>query len=118
MSYNIDSVTYIGATRLTITKEALAEAEAAVPEDDRAECTFIHELDPEAEKSTIEKPWWYGQWSGRNFEGFMKALSFTQGIAGLVVCWEGGDSYTGLLVVNGKVTKHAVIFSLGEALDG
>lgn len=32
----------------------------------------------------------------------------------LVICWEGGDSYTGLRVVDGKVTRHKVVMGLGE----
>jgi hypothetical protein len=29
------------------------------------------------------------------------------------MCWEGGDSHSGLRVVDGKVTEHEVEFKLG-----
>ena len=36
-------------------------------------------------------------------------LALTDGVAALLLCWEGGDRYTGLLVNHGEVTEGRVV---------
>lgn len=112
MSYNIDTCEYLGEGRLTITGENLVFLKSGIEE--RAEVNFIDELDPEAKLQIIERPWWYGEGSGNNFDSLKAALSYTRGTAELLLCWEGGDSYGGLRVVNGVVTAHKIVHALGE----
>lgn len=58
---------------------------------------------------------WQGEGSGYTFDTFLeKVLPRFRGFAELVVCWEGGDSYTGIRVKDGVVTQHKVVHSLGE----
>lgn len=109
MSYNVDSVRYIGKGRLSMTIET-ANALGAEVEDELAEGNFLDGF----KGGVIETPQWYGDWSGRGWETFLCLLSATYGTAELVACWEGGDSYTGLRVRDGIVIEHKVVFSLGE----
>ena len=52
---------------------------------------------------------WTGEGSGRT-EGELRAfLAICDGSAKLLLCWEGGDAYTGLLVENGTVTEGRVV---------
>lgn len=110
MSYNIDSVDYISG-RLGISDINVAAALEAVSEEDRPDCCFLHDLVP----GDISA---YGFWcydgSGHGWDAFKLALTFTCGKADLLVCWEGGDSFSGLRVSDGAVIEHKVVHSLGE----
>ena len=55
-----------------------------------------------------------GEFSGNSEDALLAALQKTKGSAELLLTWEGGDSFTGLRVVDGKVTKHDIRFSLGD----
>lgn len=61
--------------------------------------------------------WFTSDGSGWAFDALLANIlpRFT-GRADLVVCWEGGDSFTGLRVVDGKVTKHEVVRTLGKEI--
>lgn len=62
----------------------------------------------------IEQPDWSGAGSGHLWDVLVeKVLPRTLGRADFVYCWEGGDAYTGIRVVDGHVTLHEVIHSLG-----
>lgn len=56
---------------------------------------------------------WQGEGSGHTFDMLLAALKFFRGSADLVLCWEGGDSFSGLRVKDGRVTQHEVIMTLG-----
>ena len=63
----------------------------------------------------ISSPYWYGEGSGTLWDTLItKVLPKTRGTADLIYCWEGGDSYTGIRVQDGKVTEHEVVQSLGN----
>lgn len=68
MSYNIDSVQYIGSGRLSIMAEDV-KAFLADHGDDLPECSFFEDL-PESENGEpirIEQPNWYGAGSGNSW---------------------------------------------------
>lgn len=117
MSYNIDSISYIGGGRLTVIPDRLIDAMKAV--DDRAECNFIEEMEhiilsaSNDRKIVPDTGMWVGEGSGSTFKSFLRALMFTRGCADLLLTWEGGD-HTGLRVVSGVVTEHRVRFVLGD----
>jgi hypothetical protein len=53
-------------------------------------------------------PWW-GEGSGRSYDDLLTFLRLCDGRAALLICWEGGDSYSGLIVDNGTVTDGKVV---------
>jgi hypothetical protein len=59
---------------------------------------------------------WCGE-GANNTDDFHAALSYTQGLADLLIIWEGGDSISGLRVNDGEVTEHDVVMSLGAEMD-
>ncbi len=85
MGYNITSVDYING-RLYMTESVRSQLEEKL---NLPESCFLQEQ-------------------------LYEALSHTTGSADLLLTWEGGDSHTGIRVVNGKVTKHEVVFALGD----
>ena len=110
MSYNIDSVTIVsGELRIDPLKlyearkvvHALADRMGAVPE-----CAWIDQ------HTDCDKPIdadWHGEWSGSTLPAWIKSLEYTTGTAEIVLCWEGGDSFTGYIVDNGIVTKGELV---------
>lgn len=115
MSYNCDDVSYIGEGRLSITSTSLVELKRCVSEDERPALNFIDYIDPILGDQVIDRPYWEGEGSGRSFEKFLKALSYTTGNAELVLCWEGGDCYSGIRIRNGIITEHEMVFALGKS---
>lgn len=131
MSYNIGSIDVVAAKNFRISAEALQQAmEECERLDQTPEGNIFEQLlrkhqvpmtgititDEGAEFKKGAGLWWYGEFSGRSYiEGliFIVLPAFT-GSADLVVCWEDGDSYTGLRVKDGKVTEHEVVMSLGK----
>lgn len=51
---------------------------------------------------------WYGEGSGRSEPILREFLALTAGTAAILLCWEGGESYTGLIVENGDVYEGEV----------
>lgn len=114
MSYNVDTIDVV-AGELTITKMNLMRAQSAVPQEDRPEVCWLDETEVDWRSyRTPVRLTWEGEGSGPTWLAFKRSLLFTSGQADLVVCWEGGDSYTGLRVNNGLVTEHEVIHTLGK----
>lgn len=109
MSYNIDAIDYIGDGQLRLSLDAQRHARQIIRQDDRPEDCFLSD-----DSGTLGRIAWDGDGSGNTFKHLLRALSYTMGHAELVVCWEGGDSYTGLRVRDGVVTEHKVVFALGE----
>ena len=121
MAYNIGFVEYIGEGRLRINAEKRRKLCKSFGEDiatqnfldDDDYVEEVEELPGRTEELLIAKPFWVGTWSGNTVENFYKALAETYGTADLLLTWAEGDSYTGLRVVDGKVTEHEVVFTLG-----
>lgn len=107
MSYNIDTVDYIGEGRLTIDSK-IGLAFAKKHQDRLPESHLFEDLEDDEGTVVIENPRWCSEGSGYRFDLFKAALALTKGEADLVLVWEGGDSTTGLRVVNGEVTEKKV----------
>lgn len=119
MSYNIDSIDYLGDARLIISAAVLARL-AKESCADSPESSFLD--DPDCWRESVDLPgfvvlerlWWHGEGSGHGFDALKAALGHTLGSADLLLVWEGGDSQTGLRIVNGVVREMDVVFALAE----
>lgn len=117
MSCNIDHCEILSGDRLTITGEALLQVievmDGGFPED----VDDIFHMEPEKVDSTKSyelDPRWRGTWSGNSYADLMETiLPVTLGSADIVYAWEGGY-FTGVRVRDGVVTRHDVVFTLGE----
>jgi hypothetical protein len=124
VSYNIDSTTEIKLDAWMYAKDViklLREHGDGIPE-----CTFLNEtnMQEEAEraledgkpKAKIKLPnfWWYGDGSGHAYEDvFLPHVApLIHGHAEVIFTWEGGDSFTGLILDEGKVTECDVVQKL------
>lgn len=123
MSYNIDSVEVISGGDMRM---RAADVRRLAPK--MRDANQLPELDPFFEAGLInkanaavdfpgaevkvEKLWWSGLGSGATFEHFKTVLSALRGRVDLLITWEGGDSFTGLRVIDGKVTEMDVEFVL------
>jgi hypothetical protein len=114
MAYNISRIRILSSAALGITDEALGaltrrlSEEQWVPETFRGRgdfaSAFKHGLFP-----------WSGECSGNGFELLRDVvLPAFDGSADLVVCWVGGESFTGLRLRDHRVTAHKVEMGLGE----
>jgi hypothetical protein len=114
MSYNIDSTEYLSGGPLRIHQDVVdmanSELEYRLPEG-----CFIFDLGgPPNTWHDITHPSWVGEGSGNEEDTFKYLLSQTKGSADILLTWEGGDSFSGLRVVDGTVTEHRVVHMLGE----
>jgi len=119
MSYNVGSIDYLSG-QLEIKefdRKKFARGRDRLPEGN-----FIEEMGevkeffaPELWRP-IDRLSWYSEGSGHAFQDVLikKILPLTRGSADFSVVWENGDTITGLRVVDGKVTEHEVIMTLGE----
>jgi hypothetical protein len=98
MSYNIDSIIIVERTvDFGLTLEHFDAVANALLEQD-VECPEMWSDHAELQRMlALEALPWCGEWSGHGFDAFVATVlpAFT-GSAELVVCWEGGDSYSGL----------------------
>ena len=110
MSYDINAIEYISG-KLFMTDETRTRLrdDLLLPES-----CFLDDIEECFSGDELVKPWWSGEGSGRCEDELRAALAQTTGIADLLLTWEGGDSHSGLRVVNGKVTPHEVFFALGK----
>lgn len=119
MSYDIDNIaSVVDKGDLIISKTAVtrlrSQTEHELPE--------IHPLDTSELAESKELPgffiirrmMWCGEGSGSTYCLLLEFLSKTLGRADLIICWEGGDSFTGLRVQDGTVTEHEVVKELGR----
>lgn len=132
MSYKIDGVEVISNENARISKTDLQAAKEAcgdeIPEsslfdmlDERNQKYLpTARYDSESDCFILEKSfWWSGECSGRTYETLlMHVLPKIQGTLELMFVWEHGDSYSGVRVVDGKVTQHEVEFKLGKERSG
>lgn len=132
MSYNINSAEFIGPSTLTIggaDVRYLAESVTDRPSSNLID-RILREtsgittgmrvpglrLDDTAEYPVKAGELWRGEFSGSTYDALIeKVLPLTSGSADIVFTWEGGDSFTGIRVRNGIVTRHKVVRALGEA---
>lgn len=110
MSTNVISVECLSG-ELTITPEGEAwlEEERAWMPSNRPSVEW-------QKGCNVVKMRWSGECSGNAiYEGNLKRFfSFTRGTAEFVFYWEGGLGCEGYRVVDGKMTRHEVVMSLGE----
>ena len=113
MSYNCHAE-YLGDGRLTIDQATLDEFE----ERHTAECSIVNEQSHclralDDGRLEIVQFWWSGEGSGRGTEVLEKEiLPRTKGTADILFTWEGGDSFSGLRVIDGRVIECDVVQAL------
>lgn len=116
MSYNIDSVQYVSgslAMRCGDVVELMARCRDELPEScflrDLVEDVDIDDPAGPDALQQIRSPNWQGECSGNGYELLRtQILPKTIGTATLLFIWEGGDSQSGLRVVDGVVTEGKV----------
>ncbi len=120
MSYNIDNVdaTLTDAKILFKTLKSLVKKH----EYDLPESNFLEdhlEKEPDSEGYiTLEDVTWCYTGSGRSYNILTeKILPKTKGKMELILTWEGGESTSGLLVEDGKVTECNVKMVLVPVVD-
>lgn len=132
MSYNIDTAAFSGESTLTIGGADVRDIAERFA-DDLPESCFIRRilrntrgrnmgvdvpglrLDDATEYPIEAVEFWRGEWSGHSFDTLVNdILPVTSGAADIVLTWEGGDSFSGLRVRDGKVTRHKAVMVLGE----
>jgi len=111
MSYNIDSVSYISG-ELSVDRKRAFDYEDEHGDELPEDCFIYNVSGKFPENVALKYITWQGEHSG-DLDEFKRALAITTGRAELLVCWEGGDRYTGLEVVDGVVTEKKVKFVLG-----
>lgn len=118
MSYNIDHIKVLKCKAWM----SSADAKACMRLADLPECSFLEEMKRTDSKGRRfidpKKFWWTGESSGNTWEPTFLAV-IAQKIHGeleAIIFWEGGDTVSGLRIVDGVVTEHEVIMTLGEVL--
>jgi hypothetical protein len=115
MSNNCEHFYYIGEEQLSI-RRGTAQSWSIVLEDELPEGHFLQNLNLSGdieEMLLIERPTWYGQSSGTNYETLLNILDKTRGHAQIVLIWESSD-ITGLEVDEGVVVEKSVKFVLHD----
>lgn len=128
MSYNVTAIDIIASEGFAIPRTLWREM--ALPRNGGAVEAPGHSfLDPNWPQSQdveelrgilfVNRLPWSGECSGMYWDAFKRLLGQFLGSADLIVTWEGGDSRTGVRLLNGKVTFHTVKLALGdEVSDG
>ena len=119
MSTNIDSHEVVAGDGLTLMGRQivglLATLEGELPEDhllsdyidEEVEMDKVYEVDPN----------WRCSRSGNSYDVLLeKVLTETRGSADIVYTWEGGEFFTGVRVLDGVVTRHEVVMTLGDEI--
>ena len=128
MSTKITTIEYLTAERLTITAEAIGLARMKllakgfgtrlIPLESFLH-TSLHLMSEKHGGYTIRNIGWTGD-NADWLEHLATALTFTRGSADLLLVWEGARAmqpFTGLRVVDGVVTMHQVVMSLGAEVE-
>jgi hypothetical protein len=132
MSTKITTIEYLTPERLTITAEAIGLARMKlltktgpkagrmrlIPEDSFLN-THVHLVADGHGNYTITDIGWTDD-NAEYLEHLATALSFTKGSADLLLVWEGARAmqpFTGLRVVDGNVTMHQVVMTLGAEVE-
>jgi hypothetical protein len=121
VSYNADSIEIVASDGFLVVKKALDDLRWKLEREGHhvPESNLFDQCDEDKALGEFWHPesglWWYGEGSGHTFDVFVeRVLPIFSGSADLVICWEGGDSYSGLRLRDHKVTKHEVVMTLGE----
>lgn len=119
MSYEISNVTLLGEFTLNITEERYRElcdryagkpgVEGSIFDADWVElcCSVVDGV-------IFPSGWW---WLGSNTALMCEVLAEFSGNADLLVTWEGGDSFGGVRLRDGKVSHHMVVQALGAEVQ-
>jgi len=116
MSYNIDTVQVLtlDAWMAEVDRDRLA----VELKDELPERCFLTEEDAfgpnESGTRKLLMFSWSGVWSGNSMGNgtFQRVAACLHGRIEAVLIWEGGDSISGLRVVDGKVSNPAVVHAL------
>lgn len=123
MSYNVTAIDIVASEGFAIPRSLWREL--ALGPNSKPELTpEISFLDPDWPNGEdceeirgilfVKRICWDGEGSGHTWDFFKEALAKFIGRADLIVIWEGGDSQSGIRLMNGKVTTHKVISVLGD----
>ena len=113
MSYNVTAIDIVsGELRITAAASAAVLARAGddlceTMADYRGWHRFYVRRD-----DTVRRIPFGGEWSGRCVPTLISFLEACTGTAEIVLCWEGGDSYTGYKVADGVVTEGDVVLTV------
>ena len=113
MSYNVTAIDIVSG-ELRITEAASAAVFARAGEDlcemmsDYRGCRGLYVR----RDDTVRRIPFGGEWSGRCVPTLIRFLEACTGAAEIVLCWEGGDSYTGYKVADGVVTEGEVVLTV------
>lgn len=119
MSYNIDSIDIVsGELQITplallrFAREVEADPDGYLPEG-MSDALHVA-VDGGRDRGFMDgckivRIPWYGEGSGNTELRLRDFLGRCDGTAALLLCWEGGDSYTGLIVSDGEVTDGDVV---------
>lgn len=119
MSCNISSTALYGALQISRGAARRIMAEFEAKQISLPECnTFENIAEGAGEDAEIVEIGesgfldWHGSCSRRGEESLAVFLTATTGHADIILCWEGGDSYSGLRVRDGIVSFHGVRLEL------
>lgn len=117
MSYNIGSIAIVASDGFRVSIAALAQIRAEfthVPDGNMFDNSVCWE--PAVDDGYRYPKWisWHGEGSGSLYDDLLRVLALFEGSADLVLTWESGDSFSGLRVKDGVVTRHKVLMVLGE----
>ncbi len=111
MSYNIDSIDIVSG-ELQITPAGLLRFAREHSLTDRLPegmTDWFSSPEDYLDGCRLKSVPWYGESSGNSEPILRDFLSRCDGEAALLLCWEGGDRYTGLIVKDGLVTEGQVV---------
>lgn len=116
MSYNIDSVETKKLDAFISRKDLKSLIKKYADSGDLPEDNFLEEIedDPDADGLvTLQSLRWCGKGSNDSFrEIFPKVAKKIKGRVEAIFCWEGGDSYSGIIIEDGKITECDVEMTL------
>lgn len=122
MGYDIGSIDIVASEGFAITKpqlEALRARYSCQPETSILSVEWPDRCCKEHRGMLfVDRIWWSGEGSGNSFEALQECLEHFLGSADLILTWAGGDSHSGLRVLNGQVTRYKVKLALSEPEQG
>lgn len=111
MPYNVSSSNYLSGKLIISEQNVIEGRKWDLPGGNLLELDNLKIIEP-TDMFTILELWWYGEGSGTYLDTLEAILKHTKGEADILLCFEGGDSYKGYRVKDGKVTEMDVIIRL------